>query len=58
VIAVPFVAVGNLTSGVVSDVFWGLAAFWVLLAVVNLAYFVTGHGRGGWKEIDPPGPAS
>jgi hypothetical protein len=54
VIVVPFAVVGVFTSGVVSDVFWGLAGLWVLLAVVSLAYFVTGHGRGGWKEVDQP----
>jgi hypothetical protein len=42
VIAIPLVIVALATSGIVSDVFWGLAALMGLLATINRAYL-------GWK---------
>jgi hypothetical protein len=56
VIAVPFLIVALATAGVVSDVFWGLAGLLGLLALTNLAYYVTGHGRGGWSQDSPSTP--
>jgi hypothetical protein len=52
VIAIPLVIVALATSGIVSDVFWGLAALMGLLAAINLAYLVSGHSGGGWTYTD------
>lgn len=52
VIAIVLLIVGLATSGIVSDVFWGLAALMGLLAAINLASVVTGHGGGGWTSTD------
>jgi hypothetical protein len=52
VIAIPLLIVALATSGIVSDVFWGLTALMGLLAAINLAFAVTGHGEGGWTYTD------
>src|SRR5947209_5569846 len=42
VVAAPFAIVGLFSSGLLSNIFYGIAAFFGLLMLVNLAYYVTG----------------
>jgi hypothetical protein len=59
VIAIPFLIIGRSTHGTVSDVLYGVAAFFGLLAAINFAFYATGHNggtAGKWKTIDPPSP--
>ena len=50
IMALLFLVIASVTSGVVSDVFWALAGLFGLMAVVLLGAYFTGHGRGGWTR--------
>jgi len=50
VVALLFLVVASVTSGVLSDVFWALAGLFGLMAVVLLGAYISGHGRGGWTR--------
>lgn len=60
VVAIPFALAARSTHGTVSDVFYGLAAFFALLAVINFGFYATGHNggtNGRWEATDPQNPS-
>jgi len=50
IVALLFVLVASVTSGVPSDVFWAMAGLFGLMAVVLIGAYITGRGRGGWTR--------
>jgi len=55
VAALPLVLVARSTSGIVSDVFYGVAALFALLGVICFAFYATGHNGGSngqWVDDD------